>query len=78
VDQAAVIGVDAGLQEEEVIAIVVRKPGAAVDEASLKEFATRRLAPFKVPTRIAFRKSLPMTPTHRVARDVLRREYGGG
>jgi crotonobetaine/carnitine-CoA ligase len=78
VDQVAVIGVAAGLQEEEVIAIVVRKPGSEVDEASLKEFATGRLAPFKIPSRIAFRESLPMTPTHRVARDVLRREYGAG
>ena len=72
---AAVFGSAAGLQEEEVVAVVVRKDGAMVDEQELKRFAGARLAAFKVPSQIVFRESLPMTPTHRVAKDVLRREY---
>jgi acyl-CoA synthetase (AMP-forming)/AMP-acid ligase II len=58
------------------MAVVVARPGAQLDEAALKAFAETRLAPFKIPTRIAFRHSLPMTPTHRVAKEELRKEYG--
>jgi acyl-CoA synthetase (AMP-forming)/AMP-acid ligase II len=76
VEEAAVFGVDAGLQEEEVMAVVVLKAQSHTDEATLKAFASERLAPFKIPTRIHLRDSLPMTPTHRVAKDLLRKEYG--
>lgn len=71
----AVFGIANGLQEEEVVAVVVRKDGSTVDEEELKRFAATRLASFKVPAQIVFRESLPMTPTHRVAKDVLRREH---
>ena len=76
VETVAVIGIDAGLQEEEVLAVVVLRQGASADEDALKAFAAARLAAFKVPSRIAFRGSLPMTPTQRIAKDILRREYG--
>jgi acyl-coenzyme A synthetase/AMP-(fatty) acid ligase len=72
---AAVFGVPAGLQEDEVVAVVVLGEGKTADETTLKEWAATRLAPFKVPGRIYFRDALPMTATHRVARDVLRKEY---
>jgi crotonobetaine/carnitine-CoA ligase len=72
---AAVFGLPSGLQEDEVVAAVVLEDGKAVDENELKEWAATRLAPFKVPSRIYFRDSLPMTATHRVAKDALRKEY---
>jgi acyl-CoA synthetase (AMP-forming)/AMP-acid ligase II len=75
VQAVAVFGVGAGLQEEDVVAAVVLKNGANVDETTLKKFAATRLTPFKVPGRIVFRDSLPMTATHRVAKDLLRLEY---
>ncbi len=78
VESAAVFGIDAGLQEEEVIAAVVLKRGEEADENTLKAFAATRVAAFKVPSRIYFRESLPMTATHRVAKDALRKEYGRG
>jgi acyl-CoA synthetase (AMP-forming)/AMP-acid ligase II len=72
---AAVFGIPAGMQEDEVVAAVVLGEGQSADENTLKEWASARLAPFKVPSRIYFRHSLPMTATHRVARDALRNEY---
>ena len=72
---AAAFGVPSDLGEEEVVAAVVLAPGHAAGEAELREFAGRSLAPYKVPARIVFRESLPMTPTQRVARDALRRDY---
>jgi len=73
---AAVFGVPAGLQEDEVVAVVVLRDGVESDEAVLKAWAATRLARHKVPSRIHFRDSLPTTATHRVAKDRLRKEYG--
>ncbi len=76
VREAAVFGVPAGLMEEEVVAVVVLRDGGSLDEAGLQAWAALRIAAYKVPSRIIFRESLPMTATHRVAKDVLRQEYG--
>jgi len=73
---AAVFGVPAGLQEDEVVAVVVLQDGALPDEAALRAWVATRLAAYKVPSRIHFRDSLPTTATHRVAKDSLRKEYG--
>ena len=73
---AAVFGVPTGLQEDEVVAVVVLHNGALPDEAALKAWVATRLAAYKVPSRIHFRDSLPTTATHRVAKDRLREEYG--
>src|SRR5438552_9088376 len=73
---AAVFGVPAGLQEDEVVAVVVLRNGAASDEAALKAWAATRLAAYKVPRRIHFRDSLPPTAPHRASQDLLRKEYG--
>lgn len=72
---AAVFGVPSDLSEEEVAAVVVLSGVAAVSEAELQDWAARSLARYKVPATIAFRDSLPMTPTMRVAKDALKAEY---
>ena len=74
---AAVFGVPSELSEDEVVAAVVLSPDAAVDEVELRRWAGRSLARYKVPSRIVFRDALPMTPTQRVAKDVLREEFLG-
>ncbi len=78
VEAAAVFGIATGLMEDEVVAVVVLRDGAAGNEADLKAWAATRLALYKVPSRIHFRDSLPITATHRVAKDALRKEYGHG
>ena len=75
---AAVFGVPAGLQDDDVVAVVVLRDGVQSDEAALKAWVATRLAAYKVPGRIHFRESLPTTATHRVAKDRLRKEYGHG
>lgn len=75
VQAVAVFGVPAGLMEEEVVAVVVLRDGGSLDEPALQAWGATRLAAYKVPSRIIFRDSLPMTATHRVAKDVLRQEY---
>jgi crotonobetaine/carnitine-CoA ligase len=75
VSAAAVFGVPSELSEEDVAAVVVLIPAASATESELRAWAARSLAPYKVPGAIAFRDSLPMTPTMRVAKDALRAEY---
>lgn len=80
----AVVEVSAfGLPDERwgqaVCVAVVRRPGAALDEAELIAFCKEsgRLARFEVPKRVFFRESLPKTPTGSVPRAKLVAEYGG-
>ena len=69
--EAAVIGVPSSLGEDEIVAFVVPKPGAAVDPEVLRAFVRERLADHKVPARIHVRSSLPRTATERVAKHLL-------
>lgn len=75
VTAAAVFGVPSELSEEDVAAVVVLAPAGSATEAELRQWAAKRLAPYKVPATIVFRESLPMTPTMRVAKETLRAEY---
>lgn len=70
--EAAVIGMvdEEGLTKTR--AFVVRKAGAAVDEAALKAFVKERLAPYKYPRRIDFIEELPKTATGKIQRFKLR------
>ncbi len=53
---------------EDVIAVIVRRPGASVSERELREFASARLAPFKVPRRVMFVEQIPKGPTGKIQR----------
>jgi crotonobetaine/carnitine-CoA ligase len=72
--QAAVVGVASSLSEEDVVACIVRAPGATVDEAELRAWCATRLAPYKIPVRIVFLDAFPLTPTMRVAKERLKAE----
>ena len=71
VTEAAVIGVPSELTEEEVKAFVILKEGASASLDDLRNFASERLAPFKVPRYIEVIEDLPHTPTGRVAKHEL-------
>ena len=69
VAQAAVIGVQDDLREEEVYACVVLMPGQDSDEAAAKglfDWCMKRLAYFKVPGYFLFCEKLPTTGTQKV------------
>ena len=71
VDEAAVVGVDSTLTEEDVKAFVRR--GAPVAPGALRDWCAERLTAFKVPRYIEFVAELPHTPTGRVAKPQLPR-----
>lgn len=66
VQQVRVIGVSHPSLGEEVVAAVVLRRGAAVDETELARFAREKLSDFKVPRRIFFFAAFPLTSTAKV------------
>lgn len=72
--QAAAIAVPDALGEDEILVAVVPRPGAALRSADVADWCRARLAPVKVPRYVAIVTALPLTPTHRVAKYVLRQD----
>jgi len=78
VAEVGVAGVSDPVKGEIVKAWVVLRDGQQVDEQGLREFCREKLAPYKVPSRIAFRTELPKTMVGKVLRRALRDEAAAG
>ncbi|WP_240808531.1 class I adenylate-forming enzyme family protein [Actinomadura geliboluensis] len=75
VADCAVIGVPHEVLGEEVGAVIVPRPGAAVDEAEIRAFTGGRIAAFKVPVHVWFRdEPLPRNPGGKILKRRLREE----
>jgi long-chain acyl-CoA synthetase len=74
--ECAVIGVPDDVRGEEVLAVVVAKPGVELDVGELAEFAGARLARYKLPRSFEMRPELPKTPTGKISKGPLRDEFG--
>lgn len=73
--ESAVVAVPSSLSEDEVKAFVVLKGELAPEE--MIDWCMERLADFKVPRYIAYRKSLPKTASERIAKYLLKEDRGG-
>ncbi|HEX6418996.1 MAG TPA: class I adenylate-forming enzyme family protein [Acidimicrobiales bacterium] len=60
---ACVVGVDHAVLGQEVVAVVVPRPGAALDADQVRAWVAGALAGFKVPAHVVFRERLPYTLT---------------
>jgi len=75
VAESAVIGLPHRDLGEAVTAVVVREPGAVLDEAALIAALRERIAAFKVPRRIHVVDELPRNTMGKVQKNVLRAQY---
>lgn len=76
VAESAVIGVPHRDFGEAVTAVVVRKPGASLEEAALIAALKTQIAAFKVPKRIHVVDELPRNAMGKVQKNVLRERFG--
>jgi carnitine-CoA ligase len=72
VSEVAVVGVPSELSEEEVLAAVVVRAGAALTPAALLDHCQQRLPHFAVPRYVRFVDELPKTPSQRIEKYKLR------
>jgi crotonobetaine/carnitine-CoA ligase len=70
--QAAAIPVPDALGEDEILIAVVPKAGARVTPHEVADWCRQHLAAIKVPRYVVVVESLPLTPTHRVAKYQMR------
>jgi crotonobetaine/carnitine-CoA ligase len=74
VAEVAVVGVPSELTEEEVLAVVVVRPGTTLTPERLLDHCQQRLPHFAVPRYVRFVDELPKTPSQRVEKYKLRSE----
>ena len=74
VADCAVIGQPDAMRGEEVVAVIVVKPGVTVTERELTAHCRERLANYKVPRRVLFRDVLPRGGTGKVVKRLLKKE----
>jgi long-chain acyl-CoA synthetase len=77
--EAAVFGVPNERLGEEVAAVVLRQAGSDLTDVELQSFLAGKLAPFKIPSRIAFAdQQLPRNPSGKILKRELRTAYFTG
>ncbi|MBE0549843.1 MAG: acyl-CoA synthetase [Rubrivivax sp.] len=77
VSEVAVVGVPHPYWVEAVVAIVVAKPGQALDEATVLAHCALHLAGFKTPKKVVFAETLPKNPSGKLLKRSLRRDHEG-
>lgn len=70
--ESAIVGIPSDLTDEELLAVVVRQPGADPEPADLVAWCAERLARFKVPRFVVFVDALPKTPTQKIEKHRIR------
>jgi long-chain acyl-CoA synthetase len=76
--EAAVFGVPHERLGEEVACVIHRRPGATFSGDDLRDFLDGTLAPFKIPSRIAFSEDrLPRNPSGKILKRELRESFFG-
>jgi crotonobetaine/carnitine-CoA ligase len=70
--EAAAVPVPSELGEDEILVAIVPKPGTTLTPEEIADWCRARLAAMKVPRFVLFADELPHTPTHKVAKHVLK------
>lgn len=70
--EAAAVAVPSELGEDDVMAVVVRRPGSTLEAEELVKFLIPRMPHYMVPRYVRFVPELPRTPTHKIQKTLLR------
>ena len=70
--EVAAVPVPSELGEDEILVAIVPKPGAKLTAQDIARWCEERLTAMKVPRYVLFVDELPHTPTHKVAKQVLK------
>lgn len=70
----AVIGVPDPIRDESIVAVVVNVEGESLQSDAIIDWCKERLASFRVPERVEFRRELPRTSVGKIQKHVLRAE----
>ncbi len=76
VREVAVIGIPDQRLEEEIMALIVPRKGAAISKEDVIEICEKNLARYKKPRKIKFVDSLPKNATGKLLKQELRNQYG--
>lgn len=74
VQEAAVVGVPDPIRDEAIMALIVLQEGETCTAEDIINFCKERLAKFKVPSFVEFKKSFPKTSIGKVQKNLLRKE----
>lgn len=74
VKEAVAVGIPHATRGEIIKAFVVPKDGETIESSEIVDFCAKRLAKYKVPRRVEFRKELPKTLVGKILRRALRQE----
>jgi crotonobetaine/carnitine-CoA ligase len=72
VHEVAAVPVPSELGEDEILVAIVPKPGVTLAAREIAQWCGERLSPMKVPRFVLFADRLPHTPTHKVAKHLLK------
>jgi crotonobetaine/carnitine-CoA ligase len=70
--EVAALPVPSELGEDEILVAIVPKPGVTLTPQEIAQWCGERLAAMKVPRFVLFMEALPHTPTHKVAKHVMK------
>jgi acyl-CoA synthetase (AMP-forming)/AMP-acid ligase II len=73
--EAAVFGIPSEEWGEQVHAVIVKRPGSDLDEATVDAFAREHLASYKVPRSISWMDELPKTGSGKILKRELRQPF---
>jgi acyl-CoA synthetase (AMP-forming)/AMP-acid ligase II len=76
VAQVAVIGQPDPKWGETPMALIVPKPGSNFEEKDVLDYCQGKMARYKIPKKVIFTDSLPLTPTGKVKKLILRQQMG--
>jgi len=74
VESVAVVPVHDDIYGEIGYAFIIPKPGCVIDEAHLQDYLKKKLAKYKIPKKFIFRSRLPLTPSGKIAKKILKQE----